>query len=319
MSVLVTGCNGFLGRALVNALDPAEAVVGVGLSPTPASPGICYRRVDVTDRASVAALFREHRFVSVYHFAGVTEHSRIVVRKNATLAETLRGTLNLVEEFEACGGERFVYASSGKVYGPMTGRGLREDCPTNPTNVLGKMKLSAENLIRFFAEGSPRRYILARLFNIFGPTQKPAFVVPAILTQLRTSGAIRLGELGHKRDYLYVDDAVEALLTLARADLPQGLSIFNIGSGAARSVKEILAELEDLLGFEIHVESEPARLRPDEFEEEFADTGRLRALGWRPRHAFRDGLRDTAAYYAPELLPVGTAMERPTAMVDDTI
>jgi nucleoside-diphosphate-sugar epimerase len=302
MSVLITGSNGFLGSALANALDPAEAIVGVGLRPTSTSPRLCYRQIDITDRSAVAALFRDYRFSSVYHFAAVTEHSRIVDRKNQTLAETLRGTLNLVEEFEAVGGERFVYASSGKVYGPMTGSGLSEDCPTNPSNVLGKMKLLAEDVIRFFAEGSRRRYILARLFNIFGPAQKPTFVVPAMLTQLRTSRAIRLGELGHKRDYLYVDDVVEAMLALSRADLPQGLSIFNIGSGVARSVAELLAELEALLGFGIDVETDPAKLRGDEFSVEFADTGRLRALGWQPRHRFQEGLRKTAAYYAPELL-----------------
>lgn len=301
MSILITGCNGFIGCALLEALRPDEEIVGVGLSRRPASPRCRYRQMDITDRGCVAALFREHRFSTVYHFAAITEHSRIVEQKNSTLAETLRGTLNLLEEFEAGGGERFVYASSGKVYGTMSSSGLREDGPTEPTNALGKTKLLAENVIRFFAEGSPRQYIVARLFNVFGPAQKATFVIPAILTQLRTSRSIRLGELGHKRDYVYIDDVIEAVLLLSSAGLPPGLSIFNVGSGVPRSVADILAELETLFGFRIHTDTEPSRLRPDERTEEFADVARLRALGWQPRHDFRDGLRRTAAYYAPEL------------------
>lgn len=303
MSTLITGCNGFLGRSLVAALDPAEEVVGIDIGPKAASSRLRYIQMDITDPTAVAGLFREHAFSTVYHFAALTEHAQIVDRKNTTLAVNLRGTMNLLEAFEAGGGERFLYTSTGKVYGPMTGPGLCEDSPTTPGNVLGKTKLITEDVIRFFAGGSAGRYVICRIFNIYGPGQKPTFVVPAILTQLRASRRLRLGELRHKRDYIYIADVVRALLALASAPLDAGASVFNIGSGVPRSVADILAELECLLGFSIEVEVDAVRFRSDEFGEEYADTSRLRALGWQPGQDFRQGLHKTVAFYAPELLP----------------
>ena len=302
MSVLITGCNGFLGRSLLAALDPAEVVIGIDVSPEAASPRIRYSRMDITERAAVADLFGRHEFSAVYHFAAITEHHEIVSRKNTTLATNLRGTMNLLECFEQSRGDRFLFASTGKVYGKMMGAGLNEDSPTEPTNILGKTKLIAESLIRFFAEGSSRRYAICRIFNIYGPAQKSSFVVPAILTQLRAARRIRLGELSHKRDYIYIDDVVSALLTIAWAELPAGCSVFNIASGEPRDVRDILTEIESLTGCPIEVDTDPAKLRRDEYGSEYGNTARLEALGWRRREDFRDGLRKTIAYYAPELL-----------------
>src|SRR6185436_3889796 len=105
-------------------------------------------------------------------------------------------------------------------------------------------------------------YRIARLFNIFGPGDRVPHVLPDIVNRLSRTGVLALGRLDAVRDYVYVDDVVEALIALSDHDGPD--RTFNVGTGEGRSVQDLVAGVEAACGFPLAVRTDPSRVRPVE-------------------------------------------------------
>ena len=295
MRVLITGAGGFIGQRLIRALRNGSGAEITALARHPVEmPGVRSCLCDVLDAEAVESVFRENAFDCVVHLAAVTAHSEIVDNRQATFEINLRGTINLLNSFNRhCRSAQFIYASTGKVYGKTNEMPITESAAVNPTNILGKTKRITEEVIDFYAVPE-NRYLICRIFNIYGEDQKRSFVVPTIIDQLGED-AVQLGALKDLRDYLYVDDLISALLAcMSHADAFAPVDHVNIGSGEPACVADILREMEKLLGREIPVEVKSARLRRDETPVEFCDHGRLTALtGWEPAYTLHSGLEKT--------------------------
>lgn len=296
MKILITGAGGFIGRRLAKNLSeiPGMEIYGLSREGTNLFPGIVPVQCDILDADGVERTFQNCRFDRVVHLAAITEHNEVVGRKQETLEINLKGTMNLLDSFNRhCAGSQFIYASTGKVYGETNEMPISERAMVNPSTVLGKAKRITENIVDFYAVPA-NRYLICRIFNIYGEFQKRNFVVPTILDQL-DSPAICLGNLYDKRDYLYIDDLIAAFIACLRSPLKFGnVDYVNIGSGTAVSVADILKEMETLLGRKLKVETDPSRFRKDETSVEFCNHGRLTKLtGWEPKFALQEGLRRT--------------------------
>lgn len=295
MRVLITGAGGFIGRRLIHALQSDHQADITALARHPLEmEGVRSCLCDVLDADAVEDAFRERAFDYVVHLAAVTAHSEIVDNRQATFEINLRGTMNLLNSFNRhCRGAQFIYASTGKVYGRTNEMPISESAAVNPTNILGKSKRITEEVIDFCAVPE-NRYLICRIFNIYGENQKRNFVVPTIIDQLDRD-AVQLGALKDLRDYLYVDDLISALTAcMSHGDAFAPVDHVNIGSGEPACVADILREMEKLLGRKINVEVKQARLRRDETPVEFCDHGKLTALtGWEPAYTLESGLEKT--------------------------
>lgn len=295
MKILVTGANGFIGRNLVRSLTAWPDVQVYALSRNPAVtrygvPLGC----DIADGEGIDVLFARHRFDTVVHLAAITAHEEIVGNKFKTFATNLRGTANLLDSFNRhCQGSLFIYASTGKVYGRTDQLPITECAAVRPLNILGKSKRITEEVIDFYASPA-NRYLVCRIFNIYGEGQKRGFVVPTIIDQLNRP-VLRLGNLTDRRDYLYIGDLVEALQSCIRsADSFAPADCVNIGSGCSASVSDILHCFEQLLRRKLQVESDTGLYRQDETSVEYCSHAKLsRLTGWQPRHTLLEGLRAT--------------------------
>ena len=303
MPILITGINGFLGMELARTLSNESDIVGVGRTRNLNIPGCRYFSIDITDSQTVSALFKEFQFDTVFHFASLTSHAEIVDKKNESLRINVLGTLNLLNAFEETQGKRFIFASSGKVYGKMTTTGLSEDnSKAEPSNILGQSKLITENIIRFFASSSAAKYTICRIFNVYGPGQRDSFIVPTILKQLKESPNLFLGNLQDGRDYIYIQDLIKAVTLLYKTEQKKSFDVFNIGSGTATTVNQILSELSKIISTDFKVHTDPKKLRFDEYSEEYADLTKIRSVGWSPKVDLRTGLEFCVRKDASELL-----------------
>lgn len=295
MKILITGANGFIGKQLIKEFRALEEIELYGLSRKKVnSKEIIYINGDVLDLEFLEKIFANHKFDVVIHLAAITAHDEIVNNRFQTLFTNLNGTRNLLEAFNKyCDNSLFFYSSTGKVYGKTCEMPITEEATTCPTNILGKTKDITEKLIDFYTVPK-NQYLIARIFNIFGEQQKSNFLLPTIINQLNND-KIYLGNVDDRRDYLYIEDLSKAIVACVKnRSRFSNLDYVNIGSGEAHSVKDILRELEVIVGHKIEIDIDKSKLRTDETDIEYCDNRKLIALtGWKNENTLAMGLQKT--------------------------
>jgi UDP-glucose 4-epimerase len=159
-----------------------------------------------------------------------------------------------------------------------------------------------EQLVALEARHRPEaRFVIGRLFNLYGPRETNPHILPEVVAQLRVNphATLKLGSLWPKRDLVPVVDAARAVIdSLARA--PTGVITVNIATGAAVSMQTVLELIGELRGQPLAVETDPAKVRPVERAHLQADVTRLRQLiGWVPHADLRRGLAELLAAEFP--------------------
>lgn len=290
MRFLVTGATGFVGARLAPYLVAAgHEVVGTYVGEAPAEPRYRALALDILDREAVATVVREARPEAVVHLAGLSHVGSSWERVADYFRVNVEGTRNLLE---AARGRRLVLASSAEIYGlvPAREQPIVESKPYDPRNPYAMSKAAAELLA--IDEGA----VVARSFNLIGPGQSDQFALPSFARQLaeirrgRRRPVLDVGNLEARRDFLHVDDAMEAYLLLATRG--EAGEAYNLGLGEARSIREMLDLLLEVSGVSARTEMDAERFRPVDIPLTCADTTRLRGLGWEPRLGIEQALRD---------------------------
>jgi UDP-glucose 4-epimerase len=246
MRFLITGAAGFLGSALANRLvRENNAVRGLDdLStgdPSSLLPEVHLTRGDINDRPKLWTLLQE--VDCVYHLAARVSVPESVLYPREYNQVNVGGTVTLMEAMRDVGVRRVVLISSGAVYGEQEMQPLKEGAMPNPRSPYAVSKLSAEFYVRTIGALWGIETVALRVFNAFGPGQHfppvHAPVIPYFLRQACHNGTLVLhGEGGQTRDYVYIDDVVNAMVAAASApNINQ--KVINIGSGKETSVREL--------------------------------------------------------------------------------
>lgn len=274
-SVLVTGASGFIGRHLVRRFERD----GHPVLEAPRAAG---------DVAQDATWRRYPKADVVVHLAARSFVPESWEVPGSFLETNLLGAANALQYCRRHGA-RLVFPSS-YLYGNSGGRPIPETAPLVASNPYGLSKKLAEEACAFFADRCGVAVTILRPFNIYGPGQGEAFLVPTVLSQIRAGREIRVKDLTPRRDWVYVADVVDAV---AKASAPaQGLRVFNVGSGASHSVAELIRTIQQVWQTSLPVHSDDER-RPSEVMDSVADiTHAERELGWRPQFTLRQGLED---------------------------
>jgi GDP-4-dehydro-6-deoxy-D-mannose reductase len=304
---LVTGAAGFAGQHLLQRLAPLGRVVGWHRpgAPHPSVDGVSWAAVELLDRDAVAAAVRAARPAVIYHLAGVAHVGDSWAHAEETLASNVVGTLHLFDAMRAAVlRSRVLITGSATVYKSSTSA-LTEDSPIAPNTPYGTSKLAQEMaaLRAWEDEGIP--VVVTRSFNHIGPLQSPAFAAPGFARQLARIEAglapavIKVGNLEARRDLSDVRDTVRAYQALMTSGRPG--SIYNVCSGRAVSMQELLDTLRGLIRVPVTVEQDPERMRPADTPVVLGDYSRLAAdTGWRPERSLDDTLADLVAYWRHE-------------------
>jgi len=290
MHVFVTGVGGFVGRRLTRVLLEAGArVSGSYFGPAPQLDDVVLYEADILDPTGLGRALRAASPDVVVHLAGLSHVGESWQRPGEYFRVNVLGTENVLD---AAAGLRVVLASSAEVYGPVpeAEQPLHESRPVDPRTPYALTKAAAERLALH------RGAVVARVFNLIGPGQSPAFALPAFAAQLAAienggqEPVLRVGNLSARRDFVHVDDGADGLWRLARSG--ERGAIYNLASGAAVSIAEALDRLRQVSGVAARVEPEAERMRPVDNPLLCGDATALRTLGWVPARGVEQALRD---------------------------
>lgn len=257
MQFLVTGGAGYLGSALVRRLASLGHDVRVfdDLSagdPARLPPDVTFARGDVNDLPRLWTLLQG--IDCVYHLAARVSVPESVRYPREYNAVNVGGTVSVLEAMRDVGVKRLVFASSGAVYGDQSEQPLHEDLPPNPLSPYAVSKLASEHYIHTIGRLWNVETVSLRIFNAYGPGQQLPVahppVVPQFIRQTLGKGSLIIHGSGEQtRDFVYVDDVVDALVRAATApDVDR--RVINVGSGTETSIIALARAIGAVIGRE---------------------------------------------------------------------
>lgn len=304
---LVTGATGFAGSHLVEHLLEVQQPVAAwshSIRPGADDGRIQWRQVDLLDRAAVHEAIGGLQPEVIYHCAGLPHVAESWRHADRALHVNAMGTHHLLDAVhETSPGTRTVVVGSALVYKPSI-RALTEEDPAGPSDPYGVSKLAQEML----ALKAATPVVLARPFNHIGPRQAPSFVTSSFAKQIAEIEAglseprLKVGNLEARRDMTDVRDTVQGYVALARAGAVG--RAYNVCSGIAYRIGDLLDQLLRLARVPITVESDPARLRPSDNPVVLGDASRIQAeTGWRAGIPIERSLEDLLEWWRTQVPP----------------
>lgn len=296
MRCLITGGAGFIGVALANKLVREGCHVRVldDLSagdPSGLHPDVLFTRGDVRDRPKLWTLLQ--KVDCVFHLAARVSVQESVLYPREYNDVNVGGTVSLAEATRDAGVKRLVLASSATVYGPQPYQPVPETAWPHPLVPYAVSKLAAEHYIFALGALNSIETVALRIFNAYGPGQRvpPAHapVVPLFVKSVLTGASLVVhGDGSQTRDFVYIDDVVNALSAAAHAS---GINqqVINVGSGEETSINALIRTLGQVTQQQPDIIYNPQQ--SGGIERQVADLTRARKLlGYQPQVTLREGL-----------------------------
>jgi nucleoside-diphosphate-sugar epimerase len=291
-SILVTGAAGFLGSALCMRLAAAQGarVTGAGRSARPAGFGAEWVTCDLADQAAVDALIEQTQPTVVFHLAGRTLGAQGKEAVWPNLRDNLLATVPLLSALTGTRCRRVVLTAS-----------LRDpdfDTDEVPTSPYAAAKAASSAYARMFHRLYQLPVVIARPFMVYGPgRQDMSKLVPFVASRLLAGQDASLSSGKDAFDFVFIDDVVEGLLTLASKDGLEGGTI-DLGTGRLTSVAQVATGIADRLGKKHLLKLGALPDRRFEPQRSADVEGTAAMTGWRARTALPVGIDRFLAWYA---------------------
>ena len=327
--VLVTGAAGFIGFHVARRLlDDGRNVVGLDnlnayydpklkearLAELARFPGFTFVKLDLADRAGIAALFSEHRFPYVVHLAAQAGVRYSLIDPHAYIDSNIVGFTNILEGCRHNGCRHLQYASSSSVYGSNTTMPFSvHDNVDHPLSLYGASKKANELMAHSYAHlfGLPTTGL--RFFTVYGPWGRPDMAMWIFASAILAGQPIKLFNNGNmQRDFTYVDDVVESIARLVERAPPKNPAwsgaapdpgsssapwrVYNIGNNSPVELLEVVRLLEEAIGLKAKREYLP--MQPGDVPATYADVDDLmREVGFKPATSIADGIGRFVDWY----------------------
>ncbi len=324
---LVTGGAGFIGSNFVfEALAAGHRVVNLDALTYAGNPANLaeverhayyhFQQGDINDGALVAELLVRHQVDAVVHFAAESHVDRSIDGPSIFIQTNLCGTFNLLEQAlrywkgprGADADFRFLHVSTDEVYGSLGETGFfTEDTPYAPNSPYSASKAGSDHLVRAYHHTYGLPTVTTNCSNNYGPFQFPEKLIPVVLLKALRGQPIPIyGDGGNVRDWLYVTDHCQAILTTLATGRPG--ETYNIGGNNEKTNLEVCRQICALLD-ELRPSERPraelitfVKDRPGHDRRYAIDAGKIRReLGWQPAETFESGIRKTVQWYLDHL------------------
>ena len=300
MNICVTGGAGFIGSHLVDRLIKEGHRVQVIDN---LSSGLCefvnpqaeFVELDIRD-AKILDVFQDFQPDYVFHEAAQTVVGESMVNPTEDCDINLMGLLNLLQASVKVGVKKFLMPSSAAVYGDLETLPLTEELQGIPRSCYGLTKLTTEGYLRIYEESFGLPYICYRYANVYGPRQGnggEGGVISIFCEQVAKGETLVVyGDGTQTRDFVYVDDVVEANILGLRDDVT---GIINVSTGTGISLNDLMNTLEEITNTTINREYQEPRI--GDIKHSLLSTEKAsQVLGYAPTWSLRDGLEKTYHY-----------------------
>jgi len=309
--VLITGCAGFIGSHLAQALlRRGDEVVGLdNFDPYYPRPDkernlalvrevgdLAFAEGDIRDADLLVRVMAEHRPTAVAHIAALAGVRPSVQTPDRYMDVNVTGTARVLEAARQAGVGRVVFASSSSVYGGDNEVPFSEDQPTaSPLSPYAASKIAAEALGHAFHHLYDLPCVCLRFFTVYGPRQRPDLAIHKFTPLILAGQPIPVfGDGTTSRDYTFVEDIVRGIIAALDSDVDW--SVVNLGGHQPVTLNELVAALERALGKEAIIERLP--MQPGDMLRTCADVRKAKAvLGWEAQVSLDEGLRRFAEWY----------------------
>jgi dTDP-glucose 4,6-dehydratase len=323
VKLLVTGGAGFIGSNLIHhIIDKPEIQVLVNLDcltyaghlenleRVASHPKYVFERLDLRDKAAVAAVVQKHSITHVMHLAAESHVDRSITGPGDFVHTNIVGTFNLLEAVRAAwagklDGKRFHHVSTDEVYGSLGPTGyFTETTAYAPNSPYSASKASSDFLVRSYHHTYGLPVVTTNCSNNYGPFQFPEKLIPVIIESVCLGRSIPVyGDGMNVRDWLYVRDHAEALWqVLTRGKEGETYNIGGHNEWANIKIVELICDI--MHSFSQKNSENPRKLitfvkdRPGHDRRYAIDASKIeRELGWTPAHTFETGIRETVQWY----------------------
>lgn len=306
MKSLVIGAAGFVGYYLIKELvNQGDEVFATKLSfeNLDETLNCTTYDLDITNYNEVYKVINEIHPEAIYHLAAQSSVTTSWKKPQLTANINFIGTINVLEACrEICPDSRILLVGSSEEYGSVNiSNKINEDISLNPKNIYALTKAACESLAKIYVEAYNMNIMTTRSFNHIGPRQLPNFVIPDFCSQVAKiekglqEPIIRVGNLNSYRDFTDVRDIVNAYYMI----VSKGISgeTYNVGSGKALKIGDILDIILSNSTKEIKVEIDKNKFRPIDIPKVEADISKIKNLGWTPKYDVNDSIISILNYY----------------------
>lgn len=314
MTIIVTGCAGFIGSHVVDwLLRDGKNVVGVdnfdsfynpsikmkNIEPNLDDNNFVFYRADIRDKAEMDSIFEDNDIEVIIHLA-----ARAGVRpsiQDPLLYEdvNIKGTLNLLELSKEYGIKNFVFASSSSVYG------VNEKVPFSESDMVERSispyaasKKACETYCYTYHHLYDIPVVCLRFFTVYGPRQRPEMAIHKFTRLIDNGQEIEMyGDGTSKRDYTYITDIVDGIV--AAVDKRSGYEIINLGDSKVVELQYLISLIEENLGKKAQIKKMPVQL--GDVPITYADISKAQTLfGYAPEIGIEEGIKNFVEWYRSE-------------------
>lgn len=296
--VVITGGCGFIGSHIVEKLCEDNEVIIIDNSSKNDNIRDLLDKVKLVNgdilKMDLKEIFQGVDYV--FHEAATTSVQKSIEDPASTIEINTGGTIKVLVAARDCRVKKVIYASSASVYGDSAELPKREDMATNPKSPYAVSKLSGEQCCRLFTNVYGLNTAVLRYFNVFGPRQDPkseyAAVIPRFITTILSGKKpVIFGDGTQTRDFVFVDNIVDANILAASSDTTE---VINIGSGTGTSINELVKRINDITGNNIEPEYE--KERKGDIKHSVADITNAKKIGYTPGK-MEEGLKETIEWF----------------------
>ncbi|EMF0187867.1 NAD-dependent epimerase/dehydratase family protein [Enterococcus hirae] len=304
--ILITGGAGFIGSTLANHLGKENVVIVVDdlsmgkVENLEMDRNITFIEGDVADSVLMEEIIRANQFDYIFHLAAVASVADSVARPVETHRvnfESVLMLLELVRKYQP-NLKRIVFSSSAAVYGDEPTLPKKEESIIRPLTPYAIDKFAAEQYVLDYCHLYDVPGSAVRFFNVYGPNQNPNSPYSGVISILvdrykkqlageKTSFTL-YGDGSQSRDFVYIDDVIQALLLVANKEAALGQQ-FNVGTGKATTLLTLIQTIDQILETELALEYQPER--SGDIHDSLADISKIESIGYLPNYDVLSGMK----------------------------